>query len=52
MQLSRTWERGDTQAVSVVASQLPSLLDTMASESSCVAGECKVIPSLKVVLLP
>ncbi|KAG0608182.1 hypothetical protein M758_8G085300 [Ceratodon purpureus] len=34
MQLSRTWESGDTQGAAATAKQLPTLLDKLTSESS------------------
>ena len=39
MQLSRTWESGDTQGAAATAKQLPTLLDKLTSESSSAFGE-------------
>jgi hypothetical protein len=43
MQLSRTWERGDTQANAASAEQLPSLLGKLPSESSFQFGKFVVV---------
>jgi hypothetical protein len=39
MQLSRAFERGDTQAAAATAEQLPTLVDKLPNESSSQFGE-------------
>ena len=46
MQLSRTWERCDTQAAAATAKQLPTLIDKLTSESRSQFGESQGLPSI------
>lgn len=52
MQLSRTWERGDTQANAASAEQLPSLLGKLPSESSFQFGKFVVVHLLLKIKKP